>query len=115
MLQPYTVNGVELCAQEWWYDLFLRYGLDSPDLPHYCDSCNATFSICHVLYYKQDGLVVAHHNELHDGVADLSGKFYAPTRVRDDTLISAGCAVKRQKSNPARSKSTKATSAMPPL
>ena len=51
-LQPSTVNGTELGVQEWQEALFLRYVLDSPDLPHYCEGCNATFSICHTLDCK---------------------------------------------------------------
>ena len=34
-VQLSTVNGMELGAQEWQYALFLRYGLELPDLPHY--------------------------------------------------------------------------------
>ena len=34
---PSTVNGTELGAQEWRDALFLRYGLDPPDLPKYCN------------------------------------------------------------------------------
>ena len=46
---PYTVNGTELGAKEWRDALFLRYGLDPPDLPKYCDGCQAQFSISHAL------------------------------------------------------------------
>ena len=55
------------------------------------------------------------HNELRDGVTDLSGKAFTPNHMRDDLLIFAGCAVKRPKASPARSKATKATSATRPL
>ena len=41
MAQPSTVNGPELGVQEWRYAAFLRYGLDPPDLPKYCNGCNA--------------------------------------------------------------------------
>ena len=44
-LQPSTVNGPELGAQEWQDALFLRYGLYSLDLLRYCNGCNTTFSI----------------------------------------------------------------------
>ena len=44
-LQPYTVNGTELGAQECQDALFLKHGLDPPDPPHYCDSCNTNLSI----------------------------------------------------------------------
>ena len=105
MVQPSTVNGTELGAQEYRDALFLRYGLEPPDLPHYCDGCNATLSICHALEFKQGGLVMARHNNLRDGVADLAGKVFTPTHVRDDPLTFTGCAVKRPKENPSRPKS----------
>ena len=34
---PSTVNGTELGAQEWRDTLFLRYGLEPPDLTKYCN------------------------------------------------------------------------------
>ena len=89
MLQPFTVNGTELGAQEWQDALFLRYGINSLDLPHYCDGCNATFSICHVLYCKRGGLVTACHNKICDRVADLAGKSFTFTHVCNDPPIFA--------------------------
>ena len=68
---PSTVNGTELGSQEWRDVLFLRYGLDPPDLPTYCDGCQAKFLISQALDCKKFGLVIARHNKLHDGVADL--------------------------------------------
>ena len=100
-VQPSTVNGTELGAQEWRDVSFLRYGLEPPDLPKYCDGCNARFSICHALDYKRGGLVMARHNELRDGVANLAGKSFTPSHVRDDPLIYQGCALKRTKAKPA--------------
>ena len=49
---------------------------------------------------------MAHHNDIRDRVADLYIKDFTPSHVRDDLLIFAGCAVKRPKSNPARTKGT---------
>ena len=92
--------------------LFLRYGIDPLDLPHYCDGCNTTFSICHALNYNQGGLVTARHNELCDGVVDLAGKAFTPTHMRNDPLIYTGCAMKKPNANPG---SPKATPATPPL
>ena len=71
-------NRIELGAQKWRDALFLRYGLDPPDLPHYCDGCNAKLSIFHALDCKRDGLVTVRHNELWDGVAELDGKEFTP-------------------------------------
>ena len=70
---PSTVNRTDLGAQEWRDTLFLRYGLDPPDFPKYCDVCEVRFSISHALDCKKGGLVMARHNELRDGVADLAG------------------------------------------
>ena len=36
MVQPLTVNGAELGAQECLDALFLRYNLDPPDLTKFC-------------------------------------------------------------------------------
>ena len=92
------LNGTYLEAQEWIDDLFLQFGLEPPDLPKYCDSCNAELTIFRALNCKRGVLVTARHNELRDGVADLAGKAVTPYHMRDDTLIFAGCAVKRPKS-----------------
>ena len=86
-MQPCTVNGTDLGVQEWQDAAFLRYGLEPPDLPKYCDRCNARFSICHALDCKMGGLVTAHHNELRDRVADLAGKAFTPSHMRNDPLI----------------------------
>ena len=103
---------MELGTQEWQDALFLQYDLDPPDLPHYCDGCKTNLSICHALDYKQGGLVTARQNELRDEVADLAGIYFTPTHVHNNPLIFAGCAVKRSKAKPARSKATKSTSSM---
>ena len=36
---------------------------------------------------QKGGLVTARHNELRDGLADLAGKAFNPSHVRDDPLI----------------------------
>ena len=104
---PYTVNGTELGAQEWCNALFLRYGLEPPDLPKYCDGCQSRFSISHALDCKKGGLVTARQNELRDGVADLAGKAFTPFHVRDDPLIYSGCTVKTTNATPAGSNKKK--------
>ena len=53
IVQPSTVNGTELGAQEWRDGLFLRYGLDSPDLPTHCDCCQSKFLISQALDCKK--------------------------------------------------------------
>ena len=97
---PSTVNGKELGAQEWRNTLFWSYGLDPPDLPKYCDGCQAWFSISHALDCKKGGLFTVRHNKLRDGVADLAGKAFTPSQVRNDLLFYSGRAVRRTKAMP---------------
>ena len=108
-VQPSTVNGTELGAQKWRDSLFLRYVLDPPELPKIYDGCNTAFSICHSLNCKWGGLFKARHNNLRDGVTDLSGKAFTPTHVREKPLIFAGCTVKKTTAKPSTSKTTPPT------
>ena len=100
-MQPSTVNGTYLGTQEWRDVLFLRYGFEPPDLPTYCDRCQANFLISHALDCEKGGLITARHNNLHDRVADLAGKAFTSSHVRNNPLIYSGRAVKRTKSAPA--------------
>ena len=84
---PSTVNGTELGVQEWRDSLFLTYGIKPPDLLSHCDGCGAALSICHALECKKGGLITAHHNNLRDGVANLSGKAFTLAHVRNDPKI----------------------------
>ena len=45
----YIVNGTKLGDQEWRDYLFLRYGIDPPDLMSHCDGCGEALSIYHAL------------------------------------------------------------------
>ena len=101
-------------AQEWCDAIFLRYSLNPPDIPTHCDGCQAKFSISHDLACKKGGLVAARHNELRDGVADLAGKAFTPSHVRDDPLIYSGCAVKRMKAAPSGAGGNSNNSALKP-
>ena len=89
-----------MVSQEWCDALFLRYDLEPPDLPTYCDGCNNKFTIFHTLDCNRGGLVTARHNELRDGVADLADKAFTPSHMRDNSLILAGHDTKRTMSIP---------------
>ena len=78
MVQLSTVNGTGLSAKEWRDSLFLGYGLNPPDLPHYCDGCNTKFSIYNAFDCKKGGLLMARDNNLRDGVVNLIGKAFTP-------------------------------------
>ena len=108
-VQPSTVNGTELGAQEWQDSLLLRYCLDPPNLPKYCDGCNAVFSICHALDLNRGGLVTACHNDICEWFLDLVGISFTPTHVRDYPLIFAGWYVKSTKVKSYKSKTTPST------
>ena len=100
---PFKVNETELGAQEWRDALFIRYGLVPPDLPKYCNVCEARFTISHALDCKKGGLVTVRHNELRDGVADLANKAFTPSHVHNDPIIYSGYALSRTKPTPAGS------------
>ena len=113
-VQPSTVNGTDLGAQEWLDALFLPYGLNPPDLPTHCDGCNYRFTISRTLDCKRDGLFMARHNELRDGVADLAGKAFTLSYVRDNPIIYSSRAVKSTKATPAGAGGTTDQAGAPP-
>ena len=86
-MQPSKPTLLCVAPQEWRDALFLWYGLDPPDRPKKFDGCHAKFMISHALDCKRGGLVMERHNELYDGVADLVGKAFTPSHVRNDPLI----------------------------
>ena len=57
--------------------------MEPPDLPTYCDRCQAKFYISHALDCKKGSLVTTCHNELRGGVAELDGKALTPSHVRN--------------------------------
>ena len=93
-------SGTELGAQEWRNSLFLSYGIDPPDLPSHCDGCGSALSIFHALEFSKGGLIVVHHNELRDGLANLSGKAFTPAHMRDDPKFFTGHAVRGGRAKP---------------
>ena len=90
---PLNVNGTELGVQEWRDSLFLLYGINPPDLPPHCDGCGEAFSICRALEFQKCGLIMARHNELHDGFPDLVGEAFTPAHMRNDPKIFTGSAL----------------------
>ena len=99
-MHPSTVNGTEMAAQECRDALFLRYGLEPPGLPKFCNIFNAAYYICHSLQYKKVRLVMVRHNEPCEKIADLYGKAYILTHVRDNPLIFASCDMQKTKAQP---------------
>ena len=68
--------------------------MEPPDLPTHYYGYNAKFSIFHALYCKKGGLITTCHNEIRDGVSDLTSKDLNPTHMYDDPGIFTGRAVR---------------------
>ena len=75
----------------------MRYVINPPDLPEHFYGYGAALSICHTLNCKKGGLILARHNEIRDGVTDLSSKDFAPKHMRDDPKLLTGCTVHGRK------------------
>ena len=99
--------------QEWSDALFLQYGLEPPDLPKYCDGCNAKFTIFHALNCKGRPYHSASKRDPVRG-ADLAGKAFTPSQVHDYPLIFACCALKRPESKPTETKGSTDQDGAPP-
>ena len=108
---PSTVNVTELGDQELSDDLFLCYIIYPPEPPAHSDDYNSAFSICQALDCKKGGFIMTHYNEIQYGVAELSGKYFTPSHVCDDTLKHPGRAVQEGKYQPTRSPQNKPTAA----
>ena len=77
-VRPYTVNGMDLRAQEWKDYLFLHYNIDPPYLSDHYDECGAVFDICHNFECKKVCLITTRHNSIRDGVANLASNAFTP-------------------------------------
>ena len=60
-------------------------------------------------------LVTARHNDLRDGVADLTGKAFTPSHMRDYPLIFSGPSVMSTKDAPSGYSGTTYQARAPPL
>ena len=87
---PSKVNVMDLGYQELHYVLFLRYGIDPPDLPPHCNGYNSSFSIGHSLDCKKGILITTRYNKICDGVSDLDVKYFTPSHLHNDPLIDPG-------------------------
>ena len=79
-----------------------------------CEKIKISFSGCMRIIFHKVCLVTARHNELRDGVSDLTGKAFTPSHVQNDPLIYSGRAVKRKNTKPAGSSGNKYHTAAPP-
>ena len=61
-----------------------------PNIPTYCDSCRARFSVAHGLDCKKGGLVIQRHCEIKFKLQDLAARALIPSVVRDEPQIYPG-------------------------
>ena len=62
------VTGAVLLDTEFCDLLCARYNVTPLNLQSHCDGCGTTFEVLHILSYRKGGLVIAHHNKLHDKI-----------------------------------------------
>eukprot|EP00978_Attheya_sp_CCMP212_P039074 scaffold199966_cov35-Attheya_sp.AAC.1 len=90
-MQPSTVNGTELSAEEFRDATHLGYGQVPPNFPTICDGCSCNnFSVQHALSCKVGGLVISCHDEIKDELGQLAGKALKPSAICDEPLINNG-------------------------
>eukprot|EP00978_Attheya_sp_CCMP212_P005533 scaffold12431_cov57-Attheya_sp.AAC.8 len=99
-VQPSTVNGTELSAEEFRDATHLRYGQVPPNFPTTCNGCSCNnFSVQHALSCKVGGLVISRHDEIKDELGQLAGKVLKPSAIRDEPLINNGRKVECSRSD----------------
>jgi hypothetical protein len=91
-----TVNGMEPLAQEFQDQLLLWYARSPGDLPEVCNGCGLTFNIQHAMTCKKGGLMIIHHNEIGDKLADINFNALTPSDVHNEpSIYPHGCAAER--------------------
>ena len=65
-------HHIDLSATEFCDALTLRYNQPILKMPAICDGCGVASSLEHVLYFKQGGLIIQHHNQVRDVICDLA-------------------------------------------
>ena len=96
-VETLTVNRNVFGPQEWRYDVFLQYGIKTPDFPFHYDICWVGLSIEHALDFNKGILVTYRHSNLCYVVANLVINVLMSTHVRDDPLINPCCAMRSRK------------------
>ena len=97
---PSTINMIYLGFQEWRDSIFLRYGIQPPDLPLSCDDCNIRFYIYHNLYFKKGDFITYHIRKVCYGVTDLANTSLTPTCVYRNHLLHTCHTIKIGRSHP---------------
>ena len=76
-----------LSALEFRDGLCMRYGIEPPGLPSFCDGCGAPFSKEHAVQCRKGGLVIQRHNEIRDELGALCAAAFSASKVRNEPFI----------------------------
>ena len=77
----HRLNGTELFREEFWDNIYLRYGLMPQDIPATCDGCVKKFSIEHALSCPKRGLVLARHGNSAKEWGALGARDLVPSAI----------------------------------
>ena len=86
---PHRLNGTELSWEEFWDNIFLRYGLMPQDIPATCDGCGKKFSIDYALSCPKGGLVLARNDAAAKEWSDLGARALVPSEITYEPKINS--------------------------
>ena len=86
-LCPTSAGQTLLSALEFRDGLCMRYGIEPPGLPSFCDGCGAPFSKEHAVQCRKGGLVIQRHNEIRDELGALCAAAFSASKVRNEPFI----------------------------
>ena len=66
------VSGTVFSATEFLYFLCVHYNVSPLNFQSHYDGCGIAFGVMHALSCSTGGLVIVHHNEIHDKLLYLS-------------------------------------------
>ena len=84
---PNRFDGTELCRDEFYDNLTLRYGNRPKGLPSHCDGCSNGFTVEHGLSCKKGVLVGQRNNDVRDELAHLCTLSLNESRVKTEPEI----------------------------
>ena len=97
---PDSLNGTELCRDEFRDNLRLRYNLQPKHLCERCDGCGAKFTVGHALDCKCGGLVMIRHNDVTHAWGGMMKSALGNAAVTYEPLIEYGrSAAEREQSD----------------
>lgn len=71
-----------LSAEEFTDETLMRYGLIPPNLSTQCNGCGTHTSLMHTLTCRTGGLIIKHHDEIHEVLGLLAIQAYGNSAVQ---------------------------------